>query len=63
MTPDLVILALCHVLIGDGTSKDRGLMSRTVSGKRHLERCQIGMFLRPDDRLTSGSLCSTRCRH
>jgi hypothetical protein len=52
--------ALMTVLAGDGR-KDRGLMSRTVYGTRHVHTCNRGLYLYPGSAATGGALCSERC--
>ena len=63
---EAVILDLCCVLLGGkgsplGTS-DRGLLRRAVNGTRHLESCQIGMYVQAGDSMRGGQPCSDRCR-
>lgn len=57
---EAAILALVGVLLGDGR-KDLGLMARTIRGVRHVESCQIGMYIRDGDSLRGGQPCSARC--
>lgn len=52
--------ALMTVLAGDG-KRDKGLMSRTVYGQRHVHSCNRGLFLYPGSAATGGALCSERC--
>jgi hypothetical protein len=52
--------ALMTVLAGDGR-KDKGLMSRTVYGTRHVHTCNRGLYLYPGSAATGGALCSERC--
>lgn len=53
--------ALARVLAGDGTKRDRGLMTRTVYGTQHIYACNRGLFLTPGSAATGGMLCSERC--
>lgn len=52
--------ALMTVLAGDG-KRDKGLMSRTVYGQRHVHTCNRGLYLYPGSHATGGALCSERC--
>lgn len=54
------VSALMTVLAGDG-KRDKGLMTRTVYGTRHVQPCNRGLFLSPGSAATGGVLCSERC--
>jgi hypothetical protein len=56
-----VILRLCGVLLGNG-STDRGLMSHIVRGEQHIERCQVGMWVTPGGPRPEGDPCAARCQ-
>lgn len=52
--------ALMTVLAGDG-KRDKGLMSRIVEGRQHVQPCNRGLYLYPGSHATGGSPCSERC--
>jgi len=52
--------ALMTVLAGDGR-KDKGLMTRTTHGTRHVYACNRGLYLAPGQHATGGAPCSERC--
>lgn len=52
--------ALMTVLAGDG-KRDKGLMSRTTHGSRHVYTCNRGLYLYPGSHATGGAPCSERC--
>ena len=54
------VSALMTVLAGDGR-KDKGLMSRTVQGSRHVYACNRGLYLYPGSHATGRAPCSERC--
>ena len=68
LTAETVVLVLCRVLLGGGERdkhgklKDRGLMNHFVNGTRHLQSCQIGMYIEADDCMRGGQPCSDRCQ-
>ena len=45
--------ALMTVLAGDG-KRDKGLMSRTVEGRQHVQTCNRGLYLYPGLRAPPG---------
>lgn len=62
MNAEAVVLAFCAVLLGDPKrSTDRGLMSHTVNGSRHLPTCPRGQWLTPGGPRPDGDPCSWRC--
>lgn len=56
-----VILALCYVLLGDGTKKDRGLLNLMIGGRQHVPRCPRGQWNNPNSPRPDGDPCSDRC--
>lgn len=54
------VSALMTVLAGDG-KRDKGLMSRTTHGSRHIYTCNRGLYLYPGSHATGGAPCSERC--
>jgi hypothetical protein len=52
--------ALMTVLAGDG-KRDKGLMTRTTHGGRHVYACNRGLYLYPGSHATGGAPCSERC--
>ena len=54
------VSALMTVLAGDG-KRDKGLMTRTTHGSRHVYACNRGLYLAPGQHATGGSPCSERC--
>ncbi len=41
--------------------RDKGLMSRTTHGSRHVYACNRGLYLAPGQHATGGAPCSERC--
>ena len=54
------VSALMTVLAGDG-KRDKGLMTRTTHGSRHVYACNRGLYLYPGSHATGGAPCSERC--
>lgn len=54
------VSALMTVLAGDG-KRDKGLMTRTTHGTRHVQPCNRGLYLTPGSHATGGAPCSERC--
>ncbi len=54
------VSALMTVLAGDD-KRDKGLMSRTTHGSRHVYACNRGLYLAPGQHATGGAPCSERC--